>query len=88
MITCASAMLPSQDTWNAYMSKLDAMVESGSISAEKALAIIQSNDLDLILRKEEKASIPPDYSDNDIIGVWKGLTYRPLVVSLGATYLF
>ena len=29
-----------------------------------------------------------DYSDNDIIGVWKGLTYRPLVVSLGATYLF
>ena len=29
-----------------------------------------------------------DYSDNDIIGEWKGLTYRPLVVSLGATYLF
>jgi len=29
-----------------------------------------------------------DYADNDIIGKWKGLTYRPLIVSLGATYLF
>lgn len=29
-----------------------------------------------------------DYADNDIIGQWKGLTYRPLVISLGATYLF
>jgi hypothetical protein len=29
-----------------------------------------------------------DYANNDIIGKWKGLTYRPLIVSLGATYLF
>ncbi len=29
-----------------------------------------------------------DYSDNDIIGDWKGLTYRPLILSLGVSYLF
>lgn len=29
-----------------------------------------------------------DYANDDIIGKWKGLTYRPLVVTLGATYLF
>lgn len=29
-----------------------------------------------------------DYSDNDIIGEWKGLTYRPFILSLGVSYLF
>lgn len=29
-----------------------------------------------------------DYSDNDVIGVWKGLTYRPVTASLGIACIF
>lgn len=29
-----------------------------------------------------------DYSDNEVIGTWKGLTYRPVIASVGISYLF
>lgn len=66
LITCASAMLPSQETWKIYTSKLEAMVKDGEMSSEKAIAIVQSNDLDLILRKEEKTKGQIDCSDADV----------------------
>lgn len=64
LITCATIMAPSEPVWNAYISRLREMVENGSMTRERAQAIIQQNDLQSILKKEEDEAKETDI-DND-----------------------